>query len=342
MNFVAGILSGGKGERFWPLSRDDHPKQFLKIAGNKTLIEMTYERIRKIPDCSEIVLISNKKFEEKLKFLFPDASLILEPVGKNTAPACAVANEYVMRKYGKAVLGIFPSDHYILEDENFVEDISHGIKLAEEGYIVTVGIKPDRVETGYGYIEIGERIDERGFKALKFHEKPDPDTAKKYVESGRFFWNAGMFIWRVDIFDMALKNNLPEFYEILKSCSLDDLSSIYEKAPSISVDYAIMEKEKNIAVVEASFSWEDLGSFPSLKKVVSQDDLGNVIHGNVAYHNCEDCVIIGDGPLVAAYGLKDIVVVSTRDVVLVIPKEEAQNVKKLREILKEKGLVHLL
>jgi mannose-1-phosphate guanylyltransferase len=342
MNFVAGILSGGKGERFWPLSRDDNPKQFLKIAGDKTLIEMTYERIRKIPGCSEIVIISNKKFEGKLKFIFPDASLILEPVGRNTAPACAVANEYVMRKYGNAVLGIFPSDHYIIEDENFVEDISHGIELAKEGYIVTVGIKPDRVETGYGYIEIGERVDEKAFKALKFHEKPDPDTAKKYLESGRFFWNAGMFIWRVDIFDQSLKNHLPEFYEILKASKLDNLFSIYEKAPSISVDYAIMEKEKNIAVVEASFSWEDLGSFPSLKKVISQDNLGNVIHGNVVYHNCEDCVILVDGPLVAAYGLKDIVVVSTRDAVLVIPKEEAQNVKKLREILKEKGLDHLL
>ncbi len=342
MKLVACILSGGKGERFWPLSRDSNPKQFLRITGGKMLIEETYERVKRIPDLAEVIFASNEKFGDRLRTLFPDATLILEPVPKNTAPACGVVNEYALRKYGEVIIGVFPADHYIESVDNFYEDITHGIDWAKKGHIVTLGIKPDRVETGYGHIEIGERVSHKAFKVLRFHEKPDFETAKQYLDSGRFFWNAGMFLWRTDVFDYALKKHLPEFYEILKREDISNLSSLYEKTPNISVDYAIMEKERNIIVVEASFKWEDLGSFPSLKKVLQTDSKGNLSLGSVVCEECANSIFIGNGPLVVVYGLNDIIVVSTEDVVLVIPVKEAQNIKKLREALKKGKMDHLL
>jgi len=342
MDFVGVILAGGKGERFWPLSRESHPKQFLRIGSERTLIEETVERVKGIPHLAEVVIVSNHKFREKLEELFPKETKILEPVGKNTAPACALANEYVLRKYGDSLIGVFPSDHFIREKDFFVKDISKALKLAEDGFIVTIGIKPDRPETGYGYIEISQKISDGSYMVKRFHEKPDRETAIRYLQTGNFFWNAGMFIWKASVFDKALAENLPDFYQVLKSSPIENLNLIYEKAPSISVDYAIMEKVKNMAMVEASFLWEDLGSFPSLEKIYPLDEKANVGVGKVVFQECEGCIFWGEGPLVTGHGLKDLIIVSTSDVVLVIPKEYAQDVKKLREILKEKGFSSLL
>ena len=343
MSFVAGVLCVGKGERFWPLSRDENPKQFLRIAGEGTLIEQTVKRLQKVPETKEIFLISNSRFKDRLDSMFPGMFKILEPVGKNTAPACAVANEYILRKYGEIILGIFPSDHFIREDEIFIEAVEEAKGLAQKGYIVTIGMKPTRPETGYGYIERGEKIGKRSYKAIKFHEKPDRETAEKYISSGNFYWNAGMFVWRTDVFDESVKKFMPEFYKVLKESKLpEELDKIYKEAPEISVDYAVMEKADNIAVVEGEFFWEDLGSFPSLFKVLNADEKGNIILGDAVVSECRSSLFIQRGPVIAAYGLSDIIVISTDDVVLVIPMSEAQNIKKLRAILKEKGLEKLL
>lgn len=343
MKFVAGVLSGGKGERFWPLSREDNPKQFLKIFGNKSLIEETFHRLNRMKEVDEIFFISNSRFEEKLKSLFPDTFLILEPVGRNTAPACAAANEYALRKYGDCILAIFPSDHYLEGENEFTETIKKAKHLAEKGFIVTIGIKPDRPETGYGYIEKGIEIDAGAYSVRKFHEKPDRETAEKYLLSGNFYWNAGMFIWHVRTFDRALKAYMPDFYQDLKNTKIpEDIGLLYERAPEISVDYAIMEKADNIAVVEGTFLWEDLGSFPSLANILTSDSYGNIIKGEMAFDECENSILISEGPIIAALGLKDMIVVSTKDVVLVIPKSEAQKVKKLREILRAKNNTELL
>ncbi|MGB4729991.1 MAG: sugar phosphate nucleotidyltransferase [Candidatus Hydrothermia bacterium] len=344
MKFIACILSGGKGERFWPLSSDNNPKQFLPIMGEKSLIEETFDRLRKINATEEVFFVSNLKFEKRLNDMFPGVFKILEPVGKNTAPACAVANEYVLRKYGDAILGVFPSDHYIGDMNRFEDTIEMAKKIALDGYIVTVGIAPDRIETGYGYIERGDPIDSRCFKVRRFREKPDTQTAEHYISTGDFYWNAGMFIWHVATFDTALKNYLPEVYRVLKMCRIpEDLPMFYEQVPEISVDYAIMEKASNIAVIEGSFIWEDLGSFSSLTKVLTVNEDGNIINGTMmVFENCKDSIFIQEGPLIAAYGLEGVIVVSTKDVVLVIPKSEAQKVKRLREILKERNLTEFL
>ncbi|MDI6851074.1 MAG: mannose-1-phosphate guanylyltransferase [bacterium] len=343
MKFVAVVLCGGKGERFWPLSRNENPKQFLQIAGEGTLIEQTARRLKRVPECGEILLVSNAKFRQKLDSMFPGVFKILEPVGKNTAPACAVANEYVRRRYGEVIVGVFPSDHFIKEDDVFLKAIDEAVKLAQQGYIVTIGIKPARPETGYGYIERGEKLGEKSYKAIKFHEKPERETAEKYVSSGKFYWNAGMFVWKTDVFDEAVRKFMPDFYKVLKESKIpEELDKVYEKAPEISVDYAIMEKADNIAVVEGEFFWEDLGAFPSLFKVLDTDEEGNIISGEAVVSECKNSIFIQRGPLIAAYGLSDVIVVSTNDVVLVIPMSEAQNIKKLRAILKERGLEKLL
>jgi len=343
MGFVSGVLCGGKGERFWPLSRDENPKQFLQIVGEGTLIEQTVKRLEKIPGNKEVFLISNSRFREKLDSMFPRTFKILEPIGRNTAPACAVANEYAIRKYGEIILGIFPSDHYIRENEIFVETIEEAKTLAHNGYIVTIGMKPTRPETGYGYIERGEKIGVKSYKAVKFHEKPDRETAQRYISSGKFYWNAGMFVWRTDVFDEAVKKFMPDFYKVLKEYNIpEELDKIYEEAPEISVDYAIMEKTDNIAVVEGEFFWEDLGSFPSLFNVLHSDEKGNIVLGDAVVSDCTNSLFIQRGPVIAAYGLSDVIVISTNDIVLVIPMSEAQNVKKLRAIFKERGLEKLL
>ena len=343
MGFVSCVLCGGKGERFWPLSRDENPKQFLQIVGEGTLIEQTVKRLEKIPGNKEVFLISNSRFREKLDSMFPRTFKILEPIGRNTAPACAVANEYAIRKYGEIILGIFPSDHYIRENEIFIETMEEAKTLAQNGYIVTIGMKPTRPETGYGYIERGEKIGVKSYKAVKFHEKPDRETAQRYISSGKFYWNAGMFVWRTDVFDEAVKKFMPDFYKVLKEYNIpEELDKIYEEAPEISVDYAIMEKTDNIAVVEGEFFWEDLGSFPSLFNVLHSDEKGNIVLGDAVVSDCTNSLFIQRGPVIAAYGLSDVIVISTNDIVLVIPMSEAQNVKKLRAIFKERGLEKLL
>ncbi len=343
MNFVAVILCGGKGERFWPLSRDQNPKQFLKIKGEKSLMELTVERLMRVEGLEEIILISNERFMDRLEKMFPEATKIYEPVGKNTAPACAVSNEYLKRKYGDTIVGVFPSDHYIENEELFFSAIKEGKRLAKGGNIVTIGIKPTRPETGYGYIERGEPLSPKSYKVIKFHEKPDRETAEKYIKTGNFYWNAGIFLWSTTTFDEAVKSFLPEFYTILKEKDPGkDLKDIYNLAPEISVDYAIIEKAKNIAVVEGEFFWEDLGSFPSLERIWTKDESGNITIGTCVTLECKNSIFIQNGPIITGFGLDSFIVVSTPDVVLIIPKEYAQKVKDLRGKIKEQGLENIL
>lgn len=340
MDFIGAILSGGKGERFWPLSRGRNPKQFLKIVGDKELIEMTYERIKGVVSKGEIIFVTTKVLEDEIKKRFPFSKVIAEPVGRNTAPACAVANRYARDKYGECIVGVFPADHYVKEVDRFVNTLKIGIKWAEEGYFVTLGIKPTRPETGYGYIERGEGLEDRVFKVVKFHEKPEREIAEKYLRSGRFYWNSGIFLWRTDIFEKALKEHLPELYKLIEKHGIEGegLYKVYEKAPSISIDYGIMEKIHNMVVVETDFFWEDLGSYPALERILDKDEEGNIFLGEVVSLESNNNIAISKDGIIALLGVKDLVVVKTSDAVLVMPKEKSQEVKKILKILKEKNL----
>lgn len=340
MYFVGAILAGGKGERFWPLSREKNPKQFLKIVGDKELIEMSYERVAGVVREGEIIFVTTKVLEDEVKKRFPSSKVIAEPVGRNTAPACAVANRYARDKYGDCIVGVFPADHYVKEVDRFVNTLKIGIKWAEKGYFVTLGIKPTRPETGYGYIERGEELEDRVFNVVKFHEKPKREVAEKYLKSGRFYWNSGIFLWRTDIFENALKEHLPELYKLIEEHGIEGegLYKVYENAPSISIDYGIMEKIDNMVVVETDFFWEDLGSYPALERILDKDEEGNIFLGEVVSLDSENNIAISKDGVIALLGVKDLVVVKTSDAVLVMPKEKSQDVKKILKILREKNL----
>ena len=345
-NIFAGVMAGGKGERLWPLSRESHPKQFLKIGHKKTLIELTVERLEAFIPQENIFFITTEKLRNKFEEYFPDYRQLYEPVGKNTAAACAFMAQVVQKVSGDdAIILMVPADHVILNIGGFKKTVEFAVDIARMGYLVTLGIVPDRPETGYGYIErdgiLREVEDLKAFKVKKFHEKPLRDKAIEYIESGNFYWNSGMFVWRVrDIMD-AFRTHMPGLYALLEKYDLtktEDILAFYGEVEETSIDYSVMEKAQNIAVVEALFDWEDVGSFSSFDRVVDTDDRGNVVIGDAVVLGGKNNIVVSNCGLVAIYNIENMVVIHTGDVTLVIPREEAQNVKKLlKEVRKIEG-----
>ena len=342
----AGVMAGGKGERLWPLSRESHPKQFLKIGHKKTLIELTVERLETFIPQENIFFITTEKLRNKFEDYFPNYRKLYEPVGKNTAAACAFMAQIVKKVAGDdAVILMVPADHVILNVDGFRKTVEFAVDIAEMGYLVTLGIVPDRPETGYGYIErdgiLKEFKDLKAFKVKKFHEKPSRDKAIEYIKSGNFYWNSGMFVWRVKDILSAFKTYMPGLYFLLEKYDLsktDGILSFYGEVEETSIDYGVMEKSKNIAVVEALFDWEDVGSFSSFDRVVDTDERGNVIIGDAVVLGGKNNIVVSKGGLVAIYDVENMVVIHTGDVTLVIPRDEAQNVKKLlKEVRKIEG-----
>ncbi len=345
-DLFAGVMAGGKGERLWPLSRESHPKQFLKIGRKKTLIELTVERLENLVPPENIFFITTEKLRKKFEEYFPDYHKLYEPVGKNTAAACAFVAQVVQQVAGdNAIIFMVPADHVIVDLEGFKKTVEFATDVARKGFLVTLGIIPDRPETGYGYIErdgiLQEKEDLKAFKVKKFHEKPSREKAIEYLRSGNFYWNSGMFAWRVGDIMNAFKMYMPGLYALLEKYDLtktEDILAFYGEVEETSIDYGIMEKAKNIAVVEALFDWEDVGSFSSFDRVVETDENENVIIGDAVVLGGRKNIVVSSGGLVAIYGVEDMVVIHTQDVTLVIPREEAQNVKKLlREVRKIEG-----
>lgn len=335
----AVIMAGGKGKRFWPLSRENNPKQFIKIKGDETLLDLSYKRAKLIAD--RILIVTTQNLKGKMNY---EADFIIEPFGKNTAVVCLLSALYILKKDTNPLIAVLPADHWIENLEEFKKSFEVAYKIAERKYLVTFGIKPIRVETGYGHIEISKLLDEidgvRVYKVLKFHEKPDYETARYYTQSGRYFWNSGMFVWRADYIIENFAKYKPNMYKILSNYDFKDEvvpSEIYDKIEDISVDYAIMEKAERVAMIESKFFWEDLGSFASLERVLPVDSNKNVKIGNTYLENVKNSVIIAKKGLVAVYGLEDIIVVHTDDVTLVLPKKDAQKVKKIYDNIVRKG-----
>jgi len=342
----AGIMAGGKGERLWPLSRKNRPKQLLKLFSDKTLIEETVGRIEPLIPKDRMVVITTSELKPQMTEILPDITLLFEPEGKNTAPACAFAASYLKRQgFDDAVLFMLPADHVIQNGQLLRETLLFAAGLADQTKkLVTFGITPSRPETGYGYIEFGDPIAEsdgfRAFDVVKFHEKPDLERAKAYIESGRFLWNSGMFVWRVDVFLDSLRRHMPELFDLTEKYDVrdpDELQLFYKDAPKTSIDYGLMEKAENIAVVEARFDWEDIGSFAALDRIITPDANRNVLKGEVIAVESEDNVFVSEGGLIAALGVSELIVVHTKDVTLVIPRKYAQRVKELLAKVREKG-----
>lgn len=361
-HLYAVILAGGSGTRFWPLSRERFPKQLLQISGGGTLIQQTVRRVLKSVPPSRICVVTNPVQAESLQLQLEDVrgdivrNFILEPIGRNTAPAIGFAALCLSRRDPHAVMLTLPADHIIPNVAKFTQAVSFGVTLAEAGHLVTFGIRPTRAETGYGYIQpavrkpLGTQKGLTGYKVTRFIEKPTLAKAQEYVRQGKFLWNSGIFLWKVETVLEALSQHEPALFRGLSKVEdmlyahKDEHSILrqYKKLKAVSIDHGIMEQSAKAAVIPVSFPWSDVGSWASLNEVSPVDKQGNVRTGNVIGVDCHNSILYGGQRLIAAIGLSDMVVVDTPDATLVCPKSRSQEVKDLVGVLKRKGSsVHL-
>ena len=349
---VSFVMSGGVGSRLWPLSREDNPKQFHDLSGDGSMLAKTVRRLKARPNGdTPIHLIASERHAERIISDIVPLGLnggrpIFEPVGRNTAAAVALATLLTASEYDSdTLLLVVPSDHEISTEQKFWETVEAGRLAAERGNIVVFGIKPTHPETGYGYIEAATESD--GVAAVsRFVEKPDAQTAQHYVSSGRFYWNAGIFLFRAETMRRALLEFQPKIWETAERAfraARTDVSGIhlpqsfYEAIPSVSIDYAVVEKARDIAMVAATFRWNDLGSWQSLLEASPTDSDGNVVMGDVVAMDCDSCYVRSQGRLLTVIGMKDTAVVATPDAVFVAPVSHSQNVKKVVEQLEKSG-----
>lgn len=324
-NFYAVILSGGSGERFWPLSTPEHPKQFLSVFGGKSLLRQSVERLKSLLPLQNILIVTGKSLAKATYREIPELprkNIILEPCRRNTAAAVATACTEVEKRGGdNAVAAILTADHLMKNEKAFRKILSIAVDAAvRSDDIVTMGVKPTYPATGFGYIKVGKPCG-KVFRAEKFVEKPDEKTAKRYLKSGRYVWNAGMFVWRVAVMKAALEEYAPRLVGIT--------SADYEKLPDISFDYAVMEKATNVLVTSGDFGWDDVGTWTAADRHLKTDGRRNAIRGGVTLLDCENSVAVAEGASIAALGVKDIVIVTTKDSVLVASKDRVQDLKKL-------------
>ncbi len=356
-HLYAVILAGGSGTRFWPMSRERFPKQLLQIIGEETLIQQTVRRVMKSVPVNQICVVTNHFQAESIKLQLCEwkdelsDNFVLEPEGRNTAPAIGLAALRLLRRDPDATMLVLPADHVIHGDSKFKNAISLGYQLAQKGSLVTFGIQPTKPETGYGYIQpnrrscVGMQGALSGYKVARFVEKPDLKKAQQYVRSGNYYWNSGIFLWRASTVleefaqhQPALLRGLKAIDQMMEAGQLgNQFAARYKKLPSVSIDYGIMEQSSHSTVVPVDFSWSDVGSWGSLEEVAPRDARGNVKTGNVVDIDSENTVFFTDKRLVGAIGLKDMVVVDTPDATLVCPKSRSQDVKKLVEELKKRG-----
>lgn len=338
------ILAGGSGSRLWPLSREEYPKQLLSFDKEQSLLQKTFNRLCTFSKPADIVTVTNIKHYSNIKLQLNkiDSSNVVigEPFGRNTAPAIASTLQYFIQQGCEDdVVLIVPSDHLIKDIDGFNKTVEQGKDLAEQGYIVTFGIKPTYPETGYGYIKT-EKALSVGYKVEKFVEKPNFETAKKYLDSGNYYWNGGIFMGKISTFLNEFKKYASDIYMHLGKLDFSNSTqinfSVYEKMPSISIDYAIMEKSDKIALVELQSDWNDLGSWQSIFNVKEKDENGNVLTGKVVVDNVKNSFIYSQKEVVAVSSLENIILVETEDAIMACKLDESQNVKKLYEKLKAK------
>jgi mannose-1-phosphate guanylyltransferase len=348
------IMAGGVGSRFWPLSRRERPKQFLDILGSgETLIQQTFRRFKSICPEENIFVVTSAEHKDLVSSQLGIApgKILAEPLRRNTAPCIAYGTFRIKSENPDAVIAVTPADHLILKEDEFTSVMEKAYEFAEKNTaLLTLGIKPDRPETGYGYIQANQKKPVAGFdKLLKvktFTEKPDIDLAKVFLESGDFFWNSGIFIWNINSILSALEKHLPELFsafeegkEFFRTKKEERfISETYAACGSISIDYGIMEKADNVYVLCADVGWSDLGTWSSLYDHTTVDRNGNaIVNGTVfSFENSGNIINITPGKVAVLQGLKDYIIVNTDDVLLVVKKEEEQNIKQYLDSVKNK------
>ena len=351
------IMAGGSGTRFWPLSRQLFPKQLLRIMGDETLIQQTMRRVVCASAPDRVMISTNPAQAESIRVQlseWKDAlidNFVLEPEGRNTAPAIALVALELLRRDPDAIMVVVPADHIVKGQRDFDASVSFASNLAAQGLLVTFGIQPIRPETGYGYIKPNRRTvlakqgKLKGHPVARFVEKPNAAKAAQYLKAGDYYWNSGMFIWRAATIleeirrhQSALFRGIEKIGQLMQQdASRSVIDEEYRKLPSVSIDTGVMEKSTKAAVVPVTFRWSDVGSWGSLDEVAAKNKAGNVVVGRVVDIDSQRSIIYGDRRVVATIGLTDMVVVDTPDATLVCPKSRAQDVKKMVEILKQQG-----
>ena len=328
------ILAGGSGSRLWPLSRELYPKQLLNLCAEKSLLQSTFERLNKFIPAQNIISITNTKHNANVRMQLGELSqnsiILSEPISKNTAPAIAMGVKYIAETSNDdEIILVVPSDLQITNDEKFIQSVQEAQKLAEQGFIVTFGVTPDYAETGFGYIHCEDG------RVTEFTEKPDSETAEKYIQNGNYFWNSGIFMFKTSTIINELEHYSPEIAKITKNLSCSEKTvpfTQFEKMPNISIDYAVMEKSKNIRMVELQSDWKDLGSWKSIYEVSPKDENNNVFVGHVLDKDSKNSFIYSSSKLVATIGLEDTVIVETEDAILACKKTKLKKLNKFTKL----------
>lgn len=357
-NYLFGvILAGGSGSRLWPLSRELYPKHFLNLFGEKSLIQATLKRMEKLIPPQNIIFVTNQRqvadikmqldFIERQRNNQATEEIIVEPIGRDTTAAIGLAAFNIYEKNPESVMIVAPSDHLIKNEERLIKLLEYSLKIAVQGYLVTLGVTPSHPEIGYGYIKKGEQINKSGefttYEVASFQEKPDAELAKQYLESKEYFWNAGIYIWKTKEILRAIKLYQPELYQVLSEVVKPEISSgealkIYQQINCPSVDYAISEKSNKMVVIPTGdIGWSDIGHWNEIHEQLPKDEHGNFVGKKVIQMDCENSLIFGDGRVIAAINLKDIIIIDADDALLVCSKNKVQQVKDVFEILKNNG-----
>ncbi|HEY4689778.1 MAG TPA: mannose-1-phosphate guanylyltransferase [Anaerolineae bacterium] len=352
-HYFALIMAGGSGTRLWPLSREYRPKQVLPLIGDRTMFQIAVDRLAPLftPDRVFVVAgidLTNLLHAQELGI--PDENFVVEPMGRDTAPAIALGVIHLRRRNPEAIMAVLTADHYIADEAGFRRALEAAAKVAARGHLVTLGVTPDYPATGYGYIERGEPIESvdnlMAYSVVAFREKPNTALAERFLADGRHSWNSGMFIWRIDRFLAELARTMPEFYAQLQEIERalgtpherEVLETTWPRVARQSVDFGVMEKARDVVVIPIDIGWNDVGSWESLLDILPGDEDGNVvIHAEHLTLGSRNILVHGQGRLVATIGLENVVIVDTDDVVFVCPKAMAQRVKELVDRLKKDG-----
>lgn len=348
MKITALIMAGGRGERFWPRSRKNFPKQFLSLTNDgRTMLQLTVDRILPLTAIEDIFIVTNRDYKSLVKEQLPgipDENILCEPAGRNTAPCIGLGAVHIERRYGDALMMVLPSDHLIKYNSMFLTVLSEACRLAEENTnLITIGITPSYPETGYGYIKFKpEERKGQAFSVERFVEKPDLAVAKEYLETEEYLWNSGMFVWKVSsiLKDMELfmKDTWQGLLRIRDAIGTEAQELVLEREfqafSSVSIDYGVMEKAENIYTVPGTFGWDDVGSWLAIERIQRTNEAGNVVNGNVITINSRNCIIEGTRKLIAAVGLEDLIVVDSDDAMLICEKSSSGDIKKVLENLK--------